>query len=80
MGSVEVAPDTFVGVDCPDGPLEVLLLFLLSRKAPKIEVLALEATAKESGASFPWDVNARERVRGRKYPSLPRGMLSPWTT
>jgi hypothetical protein len=26
------------------------------------------------------DVNALESVRGRKKPSLPRGMLSPWTT
>lgn len=25
-------------------------------------------------------LKARERVRGRKKPSLPRGMLRPWTT
>ena len=37
-------------------------------------------TWNEPASSLPWEVNARERVRGRKKPSLPRGMERPWTT
>jgi hypothetical protein len=84
MGLVDVEAEFEVGVvrfDCLDGLRCVgVLLFLLSRKTPEVDDLVRSPTAKELFSLLSWDVKARERVRGRKKPSLPSGMLRPWTT
>ena len=62
--------------DCPEG----LLRFLRSRNTPVVDALMRSEIWKESGSSLPCELNARDRVLGKKNPSFPKGMLRPCTT
>jgi hypothetical protein len=82
MGLVEVEAG-WIGVDCPDFPpdcLEELLLCLRSLNTPLSGGLTAPEIWKEPASSFPCELNARDKVLGRKNPSFPKGMLSPCTT
>jgi hypothetical protein len=71
------------GVDASESAcleLADLFLFLRLRKPLMADVLIRSPTRKDSLSLALWEVNARDRVLGRKKPSLPKGMLRPWTT
>jgi hypothetical protein len=73
MGREDVEADVVVGVDGRER-------FLRSRKMPLVDVLIRSVMSNELFSLLSCDVKARESVRGRKKPSLPSGMESPWTT
>lgn len=74
-----VSADADAGVDVPEALVEPFLPFLLFRIPAILEDGPFAPIANASGDSFCCE-KARDKVRGRKNPSLPRGILKPWTT
>lgn len=67
---------------CVERELLLLMRLRCSRSTPPREGARWRSMEEERALILPsslGDVNARESVRGRKKPSLPRGMLRPWT-